>query len=55
MRWPGRTTDWVLAAGAALRTPVAALVVKKLEVEPLKLIIGVFTLVLGTITIFKTM
>ena len=54
----GRTTDRVLAApavGVALSTPVAALIVKMLEAKLLKLINGVFTLVLGTITIFKTM
>ena len=54
----GRTTDWVLAAalavGVALSTPVAALIVKKLDAKHLKLITGLCTLVLGTITNFNT-
>jgi len=54
----GKTIDWslafALAIGVALSTPVAAAVVRKLESKYLKLIIGVFTLLLGILTVFKT-
>jgi uncharacterized membrane protein YfcA len=54
----GKGIDWMLALalaiGVALSTPVAALIVKKIESKHLKLIIGVLTLVLGALTIFKT-
>jgi len=43
-----------LVVGAALSTPVATLFVRKLEVKHLKLIVGVLTLVPGTVTVFKT-
>ena len=54
----GKVIDWslslALAIGVALSTPVAAFVVHKLEIKHLKLIIGVLTLALGVLTIFKT-
>jgi len=54
----GRAIDWslalALAIGVALSTPVAAFIVHKLETKHLRLIIGVCTLVLGLLTIFKT-
>ena len=54
----GKTTDWVLALalaiGVALSTPVAAFIVKKLNTKHLKVIIGVCTLLLRALTIFKT-
>jgi len=54
----GKPIDWnlafALAIGVALSTPVAAFIVKKLESKHLKMIIGVCTLLLGALTIFKT-
>lgn len=54
----GKPIDWLLgialAIGVAFSTPLAALIVKKLESKYLKLIIGGMTIVLGTLTVFKT-
>jgi len=54
----GKSIDWsmafALAVGVALSTPVAAFIVKTLESKYLKLIIGVLTVILGMLTIFKT-
>ncbi|NLF02400.1 MAG: sulfite exporter TauE/SafE family protein [Anaerolineales bacterium] len=54
----GSVIDWnltgAMAIGMALSTPIAALIVKKMESKHLKLIIGVLTLILGAVTIFKT-
>jgi len=56
--WAGKQIDWLLAAmlaiGVALSTPVAALIVSKMETKYLKVIIGVLTLVLGVLTVLKT-
>ena len=43
-----------LAVGVALSTPLAAFIVKTLESRYLKLIVGVLTLILGMLTVFKT-
>jgi uncharacterized membrane protein YfcA len=54
----GKAIDWglaiPLAIGVALSTPVAALIVRRLQSKHLKVIIGVFTLILGGVTIFRT-
>lgn len=54
----GKPIDWLLgialAIGVAFSTPLAALIVRKLESKYLKLIIGGMTIVLGTLTVFKT-
>ncbi|MBN1400470.1 MAG: sulfite exporter TauE/SafE family protein [Anaerolineae bacterium] len=54
----GMAVDWGLMAamsvGVALSTPLAALIVSKLQPKHLKLIIGVFTIAMGTLTIIKT-
>jgi len=54
----GTPIDWelsaALAVGVALSTPVAGFVVSKFQAKHLKLIIGVCTLLLGALTIFKT-
>jgi uncharacterized membrane protein YfcA len=54
----GKTIDWslalALAVGVALSTPVAAFIVKKLHSKHLKLMIGGLTLILGALTVFKT-
>jgi uncharacterized membrane protein YfcA len=54
----GKSIDWLLgtalAIGVAFSTPLAALIVKKLESKYLKLIIGGMTIILGTLTVFKT-
>ena len=54
----GKSIDWsmalALAIGVAVSTPVAAFIVKTLESKYLKLIIGVLTVILGTLTVFKT-
>ena len=56
--WAGKRIDWLLAStlaiGVALSTPVAALIVKKMQTKYLKVIIGVLTLVLGVVTVLKT-
>ena len=56
--WAGKRIDWllalVLAIGVALSTPVAALIVKKMETKYLKVIIGVLTLAMGALTVLKT-
>jgi len=44
----------MLAIGVALSTPLSALIVKKIRARYLKLIIGVATILLGLLTIFKT-
>jgi uncharacterized membrane protein YfcA len=43
-----------LAIGVALSTPVAALIVRSLQGRHLKLMVGVLTLMLGTLTVLKT-
>ena len=43
-----------LAIGVALSTPVAAYIVSKFDSKKLKLVIGVSTILLGAVTIFKT-
>ena len=54
----GKSIDWslalALAIGVAVSTPVAAIIVRRLGRKYLKLIIGVFTVLLGTLTVFKT-
>lgn len=54
----GKSIDWLmalaLAIGVALSTPAAAFIVKTLESRYLKLIIGVLTVILGMLTVFKT-
>ena len=54
----GRAVDWslvlALGIGVALSTPVAALIVNKMDGKHLKVIIGALTLVLGALTVFKT-
>lgn len=54
----GKGIDWglgtALAIGVALSTPVAALIVHKMQSKHLKVIIGFCTLALGALTIFKT-
>ena len=54
----GKHIEWslafALAVGVALSTPVAALIVNRMGSKHLKLIIGALTLVLGALTIFKT-
>jgi len=54
----GKPIDWMLtlmlSIGVALSTPVAALIVHKLNPKHLKLIIGVCTIAMGALTIFKT-
>jgi uncharacterized protein len=54
----GKTVDWSLtgamAVGVALSTPIAAYIVSKLPPKHLKLIIGVLTIAMGTLTILKT-
>lgn len=54
----GMAVDWGLMAamsvGVALSTPLAAFIVSKLQPKYLKLIIGVFTIAMGTLTIIKT-
>lgn len=54
----GKPVDWflalLLAIGVGLSTPVAALIVKKLQSKHLKLIIGVCTVLMGALTLFKT-
>jgi len=54
----GKQIDWMLALmlaiGVGLSTPVAALIVKKMDRKRLKLIIGICTVVMGALTIFKT-
>ncbi|HUV95497.1 MAG TPA: sulfite exporter TauE/SafE family protein [Anaerolineae bacterium] len=56
--WAGKQIDWLLALtlaiGVALSTPVAALIVKKMQTKYLKVIIGVLTLALGILTVLKT-
>lgn len=56
--WSGKQIDWLLALmlaiGVALSAPVAALIVKKLEAKHLKVIIGVLTVAMGTLTVLKT-
>lgn len=54
----GKQIDWTLSLllciGVALSAPVAALIVKRMNTKHLKLIIGLFTIALGALTIFKT-
>ena len=54
----GKPVDWMLtlllAIGVAFSTPVAAFIVHKMETKHLKLIIGIATVILGGLTIFKT-
>lgn len=54
----GRQVDWMLAGmmaiGVAASTPVAAFIVKKLDAKRLKLIIGICTIIMGALTLFKT-
>jgi uncharacterized membrane protein YfcA len=54
-----RSVDWLLltllSVGIALSTPFAALIVKRIESRKIKLIIGLFTLTLGSLTILKTL
>jgi uncharacterized membrane protein YfcA len=54
----GKAIDWsltlALAIGVALSTPVAAVIVKRLGNKHLRLVIGVLTLVLGMVTVLKT-
>ena len=54
----GKPIDWMLtlmlSIGVALSTPVAAFIVHKLNPKHLKLVIGVCTIVMGALTIFKT-
>ena len=54
-----RSMDWLLLAllsvGTALSTPFAALIVKRIESRKMKLIIGLFTVTLGSLTILKTL
>jgi len=56
--WVGKQIDWLLASmlaiGVALSTPVAALIVKKMETKHLKAIIGVLTVAMGVLTVLKT-
>jgi len=56
--WAGKQIDWplalMLAIGVGLSTPVAALIVKKLNPRHLKVIIGVLTLGMGVVTVLKT-
>lgn len=51
--------DWKLAPiiiiGALLSTPFAVKSVKKISTKKLKLIIGIFTIILGTYTLFNTL
>ncbi len=42
-----------LVAGAILSVPLAALTVKKINTKRIKLSIGVLTIILGTVTLFK--
>jgi uncharacterized protein len=54
----GKAVDWrlmgAMAVGVALSTPIAAYIVSKLPPKHLKLIIGVLTIAMGTLTILKT-
>jgi uncharacterized protein len=54
----GKAVDWrlmgAMAVGVALSTPIAAYIVSKLAPKHLKLIIGVLTIAMGTLTILKT-
>jgi uncharacterized membrane protein YfcA len=54
-----RSMDWLLLAllsiGIALSTPFAALIVKRIESRKMKLIIGLFTITLGLLTVLKTL
>jgi len=54
----GENVDWMLAAllfiGIALSSPVAALVVKKVESKTIKSVIGICTFVVGILTILNS-
>ncbi len=54
-----QNVDWLLlillSIGIALSTPVAAFIVKRVESKKMKLIIGILTLLLGTMTILKVL
>lgn len=53
----GKSIDWLFAVplsiGVAISTPMAAFVVKKIENKRFRLMIGVFTLLLGILTIMS--
>ncbi len=53
----GKSIDWLFAVplsiGVAISTPLAAFVVKKIENKRFRLMIGVFTLLLGILTIMS--
>jgi len=53
----GRTVDWTLALmlsiGVAFSAPVSAYLVRRIENRKLKLIIGIFTLILGIATMLR--
>lgn len=55
----GKNVDWLLSIllliGVALSSPVAALIVKKIESKTMKSIIGISTLAIGLLTIFKVL
>ena len=54
----GKHVDWflalMLAIGVGLSTPVAALIVKRIQTKHLKSIIGVCTVIMGSLTLLKT-
>jgi uncharacterized membrane protein YfcA len=54
----GKQVDWLLALmlaiGVGLSTPVAALIVKKINVKHLKSIIGLCTVLMGLLTLLRT-
>jgi uncharacterized membrane protein YfcA len=55
----GKNVDWLLSIllliGVALSSPVAALIVRKIESKIMKSIIGISTLAIGLLTIFKVL
>jgi len=55
----GKHVDWVLAPylliGAILSVPLSAITVRKMNTKILKMLIGIVTVILGCLTLFKVL